>query len=301
MTDNRPLRVAVLGPGGVGGLLAALLARAGHQVTCLAGEETVRALRTDGIHVSSKQFDDFAVSVGADTVLRHPVDVCLVTVKQTALDAALDRVPPDVLGEGLVVPLLNGIEHPAALRERYAPELVAPGVIRIASSRQAPGRIVHGSPFAEIDLASATAAPVRLDELARVLTDAGVTTRVHEDEERALWAKLAFLTPFALLTTGYGVPIGRVRTEHREELLALVEEVAAVSRACGVPSDTAAAVRLYDAFPDEAKSSMQRDAENGVPLETDAIGGAVLRAAARHAVAVPVTASLLEEIGRRDR
>ncbi|HZH21294.1 MAG TPA: 2-dehydropantoate 2-reductase N-terminal domain-containing protein, partial [Geodermatophilus sp.] len=40
------LRVAVLGPGGVGGLLAALLARAGATVTCLAGPETAEHLRT---------------------------------------------------------------------------------------------------------------------------------------------------------------------------------------------------------------------------------------------------------------
>ena len=33
--------VAVLGPGGVGGLLGALLAREGARVTCLAGPSTV--------------------------------------------------------------------------------------------------------------------------------------------------------------------------------------------------------------------------------------------------------------------
>ncbi|MBT2363949.1 2-dehydropantoate 2-reductase [Streptomyces sp. ISL-10] len=301
MTESRSLNVAVLGPGGVGGLLAALMARAGHRVTCLAGEETVQALRSDGIQVSSTQFGEFAAEVDADTVLRQPVDLCLVTVKQTALQVALDRVPSGALGDGLVVPLLNGIEHPASLRERYRPELVAPGVIRVESSRRAPGRIVHGSPFVEIDLASSTTDRGRLEALALVLTEAGVTTRVRDDESGALWAKLAFLAPFALLTTRYGAPIGRIRTEYRHELLALVEEVAAVSRACGAPTDTAASVRLYDAFPAEAKSSMQRDAEDGRPLETDAIGGAVLRAAERHAVAVPLAANLLDEIGRHGR
>lgn len=38
-----PRTLAVLGPGGVGGLLAALMARAGHRVICLAGEETTQA------------------------------------------------------------------------------------------------------------------------------------------------------------------------------------------------------------------------------------------------------------------
>ncbi len=88
----------------------------------------------------------------ADTELREPVDACLITVKHTALDAALERVRPEVLGDGLLVPFLNGVEHPATLRARYGAARVAPAVIRVESTRTAPGVIEHGSPFAEIDL-----------------------------------------------------------------------------------------------------------------------------------------------------
>lgn len=98
------LSVAVLGPGGVGGLLAALLSRTGHRVICLSGEKTAEALRTDGIQVRSARFGDFTARVEADTELREPVDACLVTVKHTALDAALARVPAPVLSDGLLVP-----------------------------------------------------------------------------------------------------------------------------------------------------------------------------------------------------
>ncbi|MGW3193255.1 ketopantoate reductase family protein [Streptomyces sp. NPDC001118] len=288
--------VAILGPGGTGGLLAALLSRSGHRVICLAREETADTLRSAGIQVRSRQFGDFTAPVEADTELREPVDACLVAVKHTALDAALTRVPPAALGDTLVVPLLNGVEHPAALRDRYRPDRVAPAVIRVESTRLAPGVIEHGSPFAEMDLAGDTVPRPRLDQLAALLTSAGVTARVLEDETAALWAKMAFLAPFALLTTRYGLPLGEVRTRHRAELESLVDETAAVSRACGAPADPAQALARYDAFPPGTKSSMQRDAEAGRPLELDAIGGALLRAAARHGVAVPVTARLMDEL-----
>lgn len=294
--------VAVLGPGGVGGLLAALLSRAGHRVVCLAGDATVRTLRADGVQVRSGLFGDFTAPVEADTVLREPVDACLVTVKHTALDAALDRVPPGALGDGLLVPFLNGVEHPAALRARYGSDRVAPAVIRVESTRTAPGVIEHGSPFAEIDLTGDTVARERLDALAAVLSAAGPAVRVQPDEAATLWAKMAFLAPFALLTTRYGLPLGDVRTLHRTELAALVAETAAVSRASGSPADPGAALARYDAFPPGAKSSMQRDAEAGRPLELDAIGGALLRAAARHGVPVPVAEDVvrtLEDVGRR--
>ena len=83
--DALPLRVAVLGPGGVGGLLAALLARQGDVVTCLAGDSTTAALRAHGITVRSDRFGTFTVAVGAATSLEDRVDVCFVTVKATQL------------------------------------------------------------------------------------------------------------------------------------------------------------------------------------------------------------------------
>ncbi|GGW18514.1 2-dehydropantoate 2-reductase [Streptomyces capoamus] len=293
---THPLTVAVLGPGGTGGLLAALLSRSGHRVICLAGETTAGTLRRTGITVRSRQFGDFTVTVDTDTELREPVDACLVTVKHTTLDAALTRVPPAALGDALLVPLLNGIEHPATLRARYRPDRVAPAVIRVESTRTAPGVIEHGSPFTEIDLAGDAVPRDRLDVLAGHLTACGTTARVAENETSALWAKMSFLAPFALLTTRYGLPLGAARTRHRDELQALVAETAAVSRACGAPADPAQALARYDAFPSTAKSSMQRDAEAGRPLELDAIGGALLRAAGRHGVAVPVTERLVREL-----
>ncbi|MFF5314090.1 ketopantoate reductase family protein [Streptomyces massasporeus] len=290
------LSVAVLGPGGVGGLLAALLSRTGHRVICLSGEKTAEALRTDGIRVRSARFGDFTARVEADTELREPVDACLVTVKHTALDAALARVPAPVLSDGLVVPFLNGVEHPAALRARYRPDRVAPAVIRVESTRVAPGVVEHGSPFAEIDLTGTDVPRPRLDALADAFAGAGPATRVLEDETAALWAKMSFLAPFALLTTRYGLPLGDVRTRHRDELTALVEETAAISRACGGPADPAQALARYDAFPPSTKSSMQRDAEAGRPLELDAIGGALLRAAERHGIPAPVAARVVDEV-----
>ncbi|MET9681008.1 ketopantoate reductase family protein [Streptomyces coeruleorubidus] len=290
------LTVAVLGPGGVGGLLAALLSRAGHRVICLSGEETARTLRTDGIRIRSAHFGDFTTRVEADTHLREPVDACLVTVKHNALDAALARVPAPALDDGLLVPFLNGVEHPATLRARYRPDRVAPAVIRVESTRVVPGVIEHGSPFAEIDLTGTAVPRTRLDTLAETLTAAGPATRVQDDETAALWAKMSFLAPMALLTTRYGVPLGDVRTRHRDELTALVEETAAISRACGGPADPAQSLARYDAFPPSMKSSMQRDAEAGRPLELDAIGGALLRAAERHGIPAPVTARVVGEL-----
>ncbi|WP_327694552.1 ketopantoate reductase family protein [Streptomyces sp. NBC_00459] len=307
------LTFAVLGPGGVGGLLAALLSLAGHRVLCLAGDDTARTLREGGIRVRSGRFGEFTARVDAATELPEAsdpadavdsfgaVDAVLVAVKHTNLDAALARVPAKALGDALLVPFLNGVEHPAALRARYGADRVAPAVIRVESTRTAPGVIEHASPFVEIDLAGDPVPRERLDALSAAFAAAGPATRVLPDEAAALWAKMSFLAPFALLTTLYGLPLGDVRTRHRDELTALVEETAAVSLACGGPADPAQALARYDTFPPATRSSMQRDAEAGRPLELDAIGGALLRAAERHGVDVPVATRVVRELAAGGR
>ncbi|MEU8618108.1 2-dehydropantoate 2-reductase [Streptomyces sp. NPDC048623] len=287
---STPMTVAVLGPGGVGGLIGALLARDGHRVICLAGEETAAVLRRDGLSVRSTRYGDFTAPVEADTLLREPVDVTLVTVKQTALPAALDRVPPQLLGDGVLVPLLNGLDHVAALRRRYPAGQVVAGTIRVEATRTAPGRIVHTSPFTALELA----AP--LDAFASRLRHAGLDVTLRTDESAMLWDKLSFLAPFALLTTRHRAAVGVIRDERRSELLAVLDEITAVARAAGAPVTAEAVLSFFDRAPETMKSSMQRDAENGHPIELDAIGGAVLRAAATHRIETPMTARLVAEL-----
>ncbi|MEU4100271.1 ketopantoate reductase family protein [Streptomyces tanashiensis] len=284
------MTVAILGPGGVGGLIGGLLARDGHRVICLAGEETTAVLRRDGLRVRSARYGDFTTPVEADTSLREPVDVTLVTVKQTALPAALDRVPPQVLGNGVVVPLLNGLDHVAALRRRYPAGQVVAGTIRVEATRTAPGRIAHTSPFTALELA----AP--LVDLASRLRHAGLDVTLRTDESAMLWDKLSFLAPFALLTTRHQAAVGVIRDQRRSELLAVLDEITAVARAAGAPVTAEAVLSFFDRAPETMKSSMQRDAENGHPIELDAIGGAVLRAAATHRVETPMTARLVAEL-----
>jgi 2-dehydropantoate 2-reductase len=292
--------VAVVGPGGVGGLLGAVLTRAGHPVVYVAKPDTAAALNSAGMSVRSAQFGEFQVPAPAVDRLAEPVDVCLVAVKATSLDAALAGVPAGTLGDGLVVPMLNGVEHLSALRAAYPPDQVVAGAIRVESTRVAVGRIEHTSPFSWIDVASDTAPRERVEALADQLGQAGLEVTVRADEAALLWDKLAFLAPFALLTTHAGAPVGVVRTDRRADLEAVVGEVAAVAGAAGDAVDPAAILSMFDRIPPDMKSSMQRDAEADRPIELDAIGGAVLRTARRYHLDTPVTARLVADLEARE-
>ncbi|MGZ4307266.1 MAG: ketopantoate reductase family protein, partial [Solirubrobacteraceae bacterium] len=139
-------RIAVLGPGGVGGFLAAALAHAGEEVTVVGREPTVERIGAGGIHLTSVLLGEFTARPAATAELSGDTDVLLVATKATGLDAALRRVRTE---PGLVVPLLNGLDHVRLLRERFA--AVAAGTIRIESDRREPGVIVQTSPGVRVE------------------------------------------------------------------------------------------------------------------------------------------------------
>jgi len=294
-----PIRVAVLGPGGVGGLLAALLARAHDSVLVLANEDTVRVIAARGIRVESTRYGDFTAEVSATGRLDRPVDACFITVKSTHLTDALERVPGSALGGGLVVPLLNGLGHVDMLRQRYPATNVVAGVIRVEADRPQPGVVRHSSPFAALELAASSENRARVELIAEHLKAAGLSARVRDDERAMLWDKFAMLAPMALLTTHEQANLGVIRTRRRADTLAVVDEVASVARAEGIAIDAGQIMSVFDSAPETMGTSMQRDQAAGRPLELDSIGGVILRRAAQAGVAVPVTERIVADLRAR--
>lgn len=294
-------RIAILGPGGVGGLLAAALARAGADVTVVAREATAATIARDGIEVQSVVLGDFAARPAAVARLEQPVDALIVATKAAALEQALERVDADA--PSLVVPLLNGFDHMALLRERFGARVVA-GTIRVQSDRPAPARVVQGGGFLFVELASDDAAlRPALGALADLLTQAGVENRVSDDksEARILWGKLVRLNTLACMTAAYDAPFGAIRSDPQRwaELEACVHEGVAVARAEGADVDAAVVFGEFQVLHDGFGTSMQRDVAAGREPELDAIVGAVLRAGARHGIPCPTVAALAARIAER--
>jgi 2-dehydropantoate 2-reductase len=291
--------IAVLGPGGVGGFIAAALARAGQPVTVVASESTAALIEADGIQVESVRLGDFVCRPRATPVLADAVDVLIVATKAVGLDDALERVDT---APRLVVPLLNGLDHMALLRRRFNASSVVAGTIRIEADRPSPGRIVQRSPFLRVDLAADDPA-VRpaITDLAETLQAAGIPVEIGPSETQILWSKLVRLNALACTTSAADEPIGFIRSdpEWRAALIGCIEEAAAVANADGAEIDPAARLAELDAAHAELGSSMQRDIAAGRAPELDAIAGAVLRAGARHGLPCPTIARLAAIIAAR--
>lgn len=285
----------MLGVGGVGGLLAAALARDGQEVLLILRPDTFAAY--PGIlRVQSAVLGEIEVEVAAASRLERPVDALWVTVKATQLDAAMRAASRDVVGTAAVLPLLNGIDHVTRLREVYG-QTVIPGAMRVESERVGLAHIVHSSRFAAIDLAPPPELRQRGQAVAGEVRSAGLACNVLDSEAEVLWGKLAMLAPLALATTGFQRPLGEVRADRtaRELMLGCAREACSVAIAEGAKVDPAACEQALLQVPGDMRSSMQKDRAAGRPLELDAIAGPVIRAGRQHGIPTPVT----EELARR--
>jgi 2-dehydropantoate 2-reductase len=286
----------ILGAGGIGGLIGAVLAKAGEDVTLIVRPESLaqhpRKLSLDSA------FGKFTVPVSLAAQSGPALDVLWITVKATQLQSALASISAETR-IGAVVPLLNGIDHVQLLRERFGHDRVIPATIAVESERTAPGIIVHRSPWVRLN--AATSGRPLLEKAFDEFRRFGFECNFVDDETTLLWTKLSFLAPLALSTTAAAGSIGAVLSDPTRKALfeACVREACAVGNASGAALDASAVLGNIGKLPPQMRSSMQKDVAAGYPPELDAIAGPILRGAEKHGLQVPATYALVAEIRKR--
>jgi 2-dehydropantoate 2-reductase len=282
------LKHAILGAGGVGGVMAAFLAHLGESVTVVVRPESIANYPAD-IQLESP-FGNFRVPVAHDKTV-PPADVLWITVKATQLDAALAAVPKPDVAQG-IVPLLNGIDHLALLRAKYGEQRVIPATIAGEMERVSPAHFVHSTPFLVLNVSS-----VGRDLLGNAmdgLQKMGLQCRFFDDEPTLMWSKIVFLAPIALSTTAADLPVGGVRDDPawRDLWQSCVREACAAATAEGAKVAPEAVVQRMGQVPAAMRSSMQKDVDRGNAPELDAIAGPILRGGIRHGIRTPATERL---------
>jgi 2-dehydropantoate 2-reductase len=292
--------VAVLGVGGIGGMLAA---RTG--AICVGTERTVAAIRGSGLTLVHGEATTVARPMAVER-LETPVGLLVVAVKAYDLEDALDRIAPEAVAGAVVLPLLNGLEHVEAIRARFGasdtvsrarPAVAAGSIARVEAYSPEPGRVVQRTPGATLTAASREVDPSSLDATLEPLRVPGIEVVLGDDEGSVLWEKAARLAVLAAATVASGLAVGTLRTDPtwRPRLGEALGEACAVAAADGVPLDAAEQWAIIEAMPNDLTTSAARDASSGRPTELDAIAGSVVRAGARLGVPTPALARLLEE------
>jgi 2-dehydropantoate 2-reductase len=292
---SQPLSHAILGAGGIGGLIAGSLLRFNTPVTLVVRRESLAQYPRQLKLESPFGNVDAPVAVAAEV---PACDVLWLTVKATQLEASLTEMtqPGEIRA---IVPLLNGIDHLPLLRAKYGHDKIIPATIAVESERVAPGHIIHRSSFANLNVSSAGRA--LLESTIAQFHSIGFNCRFIDDEATLMWSKLVFLAAFALSTTAADKSTGQILADPkwRDLGLGVVREACAVAVAEGAKLDANSVIAAALKMPGDMRSSMQKDVEQGKTPELDAIAGPILRGARRHGIDVPVTKKLVAAVEQR--
>ena len=223
-------------------------------------------------------------------------DLVFVTTKVDALPQlapALRRLTGSTTG---VVSTQNGISAPELLADAVGKEHVLPGVARVYSAIISPGTVGTVGNTGSLALGEWDGgATARSSAAVEALQAAGIRAWIPDSIWAELWRKVSFVVVQGALGAATNAPIGVLRSDLRDTFTQAVHEVVAVAAALGhdLATDDAAdpvtaALRMADAQPAGATTSMQRDIAAGLPSEFDAQLGAVCRAGDEAGVPTPV-------------
>ena len=181
------MRIAVIGAGAIGSVLGGLLSRQGHEVTLVARQEQVDAIRAHGLRLDGG-LGPLEIRIPAATALESEPDLALLAVKTQDVTTALSEHRDHLDGVPLVT-LQNGVRSDGLAAAALPRTEIVSAVVVVTATYLAAGRVtlverghlVVGRPNGPRD--------ALVDRVATVL-DSVVPTRVSDNVAGAHWLKL---------------------------------------------------------------------------------------------------------------
>jgi 2-dehydropantoate 2-reductase len=299
------MRTLVIGAGGVGGYLAAQLAKASMDVTLAARGAHGRAIREQGLRIVHEARDErvhFPRLIECSEQATGRFDLIVLAVKWPALEAACDALPNLIAPNGVVLPLLNGLSSEDVVMTYVGAQRTIAGVVYMSAGLREPGCIyVNGA----VRLGLAEYRPGQqqdVERIAALFEQAQLPWRKSDDYRAMLWQKMIWNAPFNALcaladrNAGYCV-------EHMEPIVRrAMREVIAVANADGAPLSE----QLVDAMLETTRRdfpltepSMLQDVRKGKPTEVDILQAEVVRRGERLGIDTPVLSTLAALLAAR--
>lgn len=275
-------RIAVIGPGAIGGTVAAWLAQAPANEITLCARTAI-----DSLEIQAPG----GTITATPRCLTNPreataVDWILIATKAYDARATATWLPGLSAPHTQLAVLQNGVEHVERFAEWWPRAKILPAVVECPAERIAPGKILQrrdawmAVPQSPSGSAFAALFPARSIEI-----------RLVTDFPSVAWRKLC-LNAAGAVSAVVMKPAGIVHRDDIAELMrGLVRECIAVGRAEGAELD--------DSLPDEivtggragspdSINSLLADRLAGRPMEVDARNGVIVRLGALHGIATPL-------------
>ena len=291
------MNIVVIGAGGVGGFFGGKLSHAGFNVTFIARNETLEAIKTNGLRVRSI-YGDFVVhpKVTDNLVELKDVDLIILAVKSWQIEGIAKQLKPILTKNTVILPLQNGADNADRLREILNPEIVLAGLCKIVSKIDSPGVINHFAYEPEIVYGEYNNKKTdRIIALKAVFDKAGFKNTLSEDIHLDIWKKFLFIATYSGIGALTRSVIGELRKEEyiKSLLYQTAHEIVTIANAKGIGlknSDIDMILKVIDNLDPNTTASMQRDIMEGRPSELENFNGYIVKEGKRLHISTPINA-----------
>ncbi len=289
------MRFLIVGAGGTGGYFGGRLVEKGEDVTFLVRPERQKRLNHTGLKINSVH-GDFHTQVETITSgeAADPFDVVLLSVKAYQLQKAIKDIAPYIGERTVILPLLNGYNHFSELRKAFGDEKVLGGFCFIETTLDKEGTIIQSSARHDLIFGEWNGTRTkRVERILQHLDHAGFTVVLSDNIQKGIWHKYIYIASMSGITTLMGTPIGPILSEPRgkDVYRKLLSEIVDIVKKSGAPISENIAARTMEVMESlhlTMKSSMQRDMEKQLPVETDHFHGALLALASPNDADYPI-------------
>lgn len=286
--------VLVIGPGAIGGYVAAVLADHDASVTVVARSETLAAIQEHGLRIVGGP-DECTVQVEA--VAQVPPDAAfdLVLIATKAADTAdaVAAAAPAITAATPVVALQNGVGRGASVSRLAGLDVGLDGVVYLEARMDTPGEVTYLSGARRFEIGDpARPESDRAEKVAQLLAAHGLGAVASADPVTAAWRKMVLVCTANAMTGATRTMFGDLIREDlgRRVATALLREGADVARAAGAQLGPDFAQECMDFLVEigpALRSSMLHDIERGRRTEIDVLNGEISRLGAELGVSTP--------------
>ncbi len=291
------MKIAVLGCGGIGGLVCAALAKKFNDIYVIARGETLKAVKEKGIYIESDLLGNFTAKpkLATDNVKDiGNVDVLFITSKSYDLENACKQCEP-IIGENtVVIPLLNGVslsdEVEMFLNNKGQ---IADGCIYAFSSISKPGEIRHIGELCRIEFGFKDKHTNETSlKLEKMLKESGIEAAFSNDIMVPVWIKYIMMCGNSCVFTYFDcfaedVHADNVKMKYIEDVYTELYNVAKAMDVNISQNVVQKHMETFKRLPKGATTSLHRDIKAGNKSEFDNIIGKGYRLARKANIETP--------------
>lgn len=298
------MKIFIVGSGGIGGYFGSLLAKAGLDVTFFARGENFKEIKENGLIIKSVNAN-FEIKpaqvIESISEIVNP-DLIIFSVKTYDTDIVAKKLALVVNPNTVILTFQNGVDNDIQIKEVLKNAQVYPGVAYVITAKTKPGLIEQTGGLRKLVFGDRdNPNNARLQEIEKMMVDAGVDAKNSQNISRDIWKKFMFICPFAGMTALYRKTIGEILSNPKLEnqYEDCLKEAISIAKAKGVNVSNSvfeeAMITSKNTAP-ASKSSLLLDIENGRKNEIETLNGTLVRFAKELKIRIPVNEIIYETI-----